>query len=79
MVKDLFNNESGAPGYMVNAGETQPFWSQKQQKAKVTYTDFVLFWKSIKIRKNKNYLFDCKSRNICMIMYVHSIIDWKES
>ena len=36
MVKDLFDNESKAPGYMVNAGQTQPFWSQKQQKFRVT-------------------------------------------
>lgn len=57
MVKDLFNNESKAPGYMVNAGQTQPFWSQRQQKARVSKTDFVLLWKSVKIRKDKNHSF----------------------
>jgi len=41
MVKNRFNNKSNTPGYMVNAGQTQPFWSQRQQKAMVSQTNFV--------------------------------------
>ena len=31
------------------------------------------FGNQLRLEKNKNRLFGCKSRNICMIMYVHSI------
>ena len=36
------------------------------------------FGNQLRLEKNKNRLFDCKSRNIYVIMYVNSIVNLKE-